>query len=233
MSPEQARGESRTVGVATDVYALGAVLLLLLSGIPPYDPERPTLALLEAIRTHPPRRLREIKPDASRDLEAIIDRAMSPDPLQRYDGADRLADDVRRFLSGKAVLARNGQRVYNFRKRLRLHWKSIATVTVALASVVGASLYSAARNADLAQRRAVLLDQARSSLTMALLEADNAARQAGHPEWTGPMAERLSSIPWEWAEGAGGMDAHRIQVLSARFSAEWHLHALGARLQGS
>ena len=224
MSPEQARGDRGQIGVGSDVYALGGVLLWLLSSVPPYDPNDPTLTVLESIRTRPPARLRDVCPEAPRDLEAIVDKAMARGPKDRYGGADCLGEDVARFLAGEAVAARRGQRSYVWRKGLKRHWKELGATTVALASLVTASLHSAFKNADLAKRRAALLEQARSSFTMALLEADQSARKAGHPEWAGQMAERLASVPL--GEIGGAFEQYQFVFLQNRFQAEWHAQEL-------
>lgn len=224
MSPEQARGDRTQTGVGSDVYALGGVLLWMFSKVPPYDPNDSALAVLESIRTRPPVRLREICPEAPRDLEAIVDKAMARDPGGRYAGADSLEADVARFLAGEAVAARREQRSYVWRKRLQRHWKGLAAATVALASLATAVLHSSFKNAELARRRAALLEQARSSFTLALLEADQSARAAGHPEWAGQMAERLASVPL--GEIGGAFEQYRFVFLQNRFRAEWHAREL-------
>ncbi|MBI3271118.1 MAG: PQQ-binding-like beta-propeller repeat protein [Planctomycetes bacterium] len=105
MAPEQAGGDTAGIDARTDVYALGAVLYELLTGIPPHRGEALAELLLRVLRGEivAPRKLR---PDVPRDVETICLKALSTDPRGRYATAERLADDLGRFVRGEPVLAR-------------------------------------------------------------------------------------------------------------------------------
>jgi len=88
MAPEQAV-DSRRVGPAADVYALGAVLYAMLTGVPPLRTRgRSLLAALTALQREPPTPPRELNPHAPADLEAVCLRALEKDPEQRYASAE-------------------------------------------------------------------------------------------------------------------------------------------------
>jgi eukaryotic-like serine/threonine-protein kinase len=105
MAPEQAEGHSKQVGPAADGYALGAILYQALTGRPPFlgESQLETLKLVTTTEVVPPRRLR---PDVPRNLETICLKCLSKEPRNRYAGAEHLADDLRRFLEGRPIVAR-------------------------------------------------------------------------------------------------------------------------------
>ncbi|MBV8758995.1 MAG: protein kinase [Deltaproteobacteria bacterium] len=131
MPPEQARGEA--VDQRADVFALGAMLYHLLAGVPPYTARTATdVIAAAALGKVVPLVERERRVPA--DLVAIVERAMAPLPIDRYETAAGLADELRRFLTGQLVGAHRYtavQRVSRFVKRHR------AAVTVSAVAIVG------------------------------------------------------------------------------------------------
>jgi len=105
MAPEQAEGRLDKIGPATDVYALGVLLYETLVGQPPLrgSTDVQTLQLVAQGDVPRPRRLR---PDVSRDLEAITLKCLEKEPVNRYGSAEQLADDLQRFLRGEPSWAR-------------------------------------------------------------------------------------------------------------------------------
>ena len=104
MSPEQARGHREWIGTHSDVYAMGAVLYELVTGYQPFRAES-SVAVLRAIIEEPltpPSTLIEGLPSG---MENIIFRAMAKDPRDRYQNAEAMAEDLRRFKRGDKLAA--------------------------------------------------------------------------------------------------------------------------------
>jgi eukaryotic-like serine/threonine-protein kinase len=103
MAPEQACGA--TVGPATDVHALGAILYAILTGRPPYQAAS-VLETLQRLQNEDPIAPARLQRGIPRDLQTICLKCLHKDPARRYASADALADDVRRFRIGEPVWAR-------------------------------------------------------------------------------------------------------------------------------
>jgi len=139
-APEQVLG--REITVATDVYALGALLFELVTGRRPF--ERATVLELEqAIVSGDLPRPSGVIADPMRaravrgDLEAIIQKAMRRNPEERYQTAAALADDVDRHLAGEPVEARPNSAAYRIRKYIWRHRTAALAAAIAAASLMG------------------------------------------------------------------------------------------------
>ncbi len=134
MSPEQARGD--VVDERADVYALGAVLYEVLAGTPPYADTTPQ-AVLDRVIAGPPRPLSMVVPSVPGELCTIVRKAMARDPAARYPNALALAEDLRRFTTGKLVSAHSYSTWALLRKKLARH-RGVVAVAIASLLVLGA-----------------------------------------------------------------------------------------------
>ncbi|MEZ6139111.1 MAG: serine/threonine-protein kinase [Zavarzinella sp.] len=119
MSPEQARGDSKSTGKSVDVYALGAILYECLTGRPPfraasqYETIKQVLEQDPVLPTH-------LQPNLPRDLETIAMKCLAKEPVRRYASASDLAEDLLRYLNHKPISARpvsSIERVFKLVKR--------------------------------------------------------------------------------------------------------------------
>jgi eukaryotic-like serine/threonine-protein kinase len=110
MAPEQAGRPSAdgkpTVGPASDVYSLGAILYHMLTGRPPFQAATPAETILLALE-HDPIPPRALNPRVSPDIEMIALKCLQKSPALRYPTAAALADDLDAFLRGDPVSARS------------------------------------------------------------------------------------------------------------------------------
>jgi serine/threonine protein kinase len=157
-SPEQVRGESMTT--ATDIYSLGVILHLLLTGVRPTGrdaatPAQAARSVLEETPVRPSELPAGVSPDpqwpATRkrlrgDLDNVLLKALAKDMDARYASVEALASDLRRFLAGQPVSARAPTLGYVAGKlilRHRLAAALSALLVLSLVAGVGVSTYNA------------------------------------------------------------------------------------------
>jgi serine/threonine-protein kinase len=106
MAPEQALGEVRGIGPATDVYAVGAMMFSLLSGELVHEGDTAQKLVIQAA-TRPARSLATAAHDAPAEVVALVDRALSFEAARRWPDARSMQDAVR---GARAMLDRRGTR---------------------------------------------------------------------------------------------------------------------------
>jgi serine/threonine-protein kinase len=172
-APEQLKGNAITT--ATDIYALGVLLYLLLTGHHPagngpYGPADLVKAIVEdepllpsdvvlsarecagmiavnaTRRSSTPERLRRL---LRGDLDTIVAKAMKKEPEERYPSVTAFADDLHRYLRNEPISARRDSIVYRTRKFVRRNRTAVALAGVAMIAIVagGVATWLQARTA--------------------------------------------------------------------------------------
>ncbi|MEM9802343.1 MAG: serine/threonine-protein kinase [Planctomycetota bacterium] len=140
MAPEQfGTGDERN-RPPVDVYALGATIYQLLTGVAPYRGS--SSEVLDQIYTAPTPEVRRVRPEVPRDLAAICYAAMEKRPSARYASAAELADDLDAFVDRRPVSRRPVGwmgRALRFSQRRPAHATAAAASLLFLAAGAGAA----------------------------------------------------------------------------------------------
>ena len=143
MSPEQASPTRYPVDHRTDVYSLGATLFELLTGRCVFLADTPHAVLAQVLAEEPPQ-LRELLPDASRDLETILMKCLEKEPGDRYQTAARLAEDLEAFAQGRSIKARRPSVIEQAVRWKRHNQQAVSWAVTAAAIAVTVLAISAA-----------------------------------------------------------------------------------------
>ncbi|MCA9023553.1 MAG: serine/threonine protein kinase, partial [Planctomycetaceae bacterium] len=209
MGPEQAQLNDVDIDTRSDIYSLGVILYELLTGSTPLkheslhkagymeilkrikeeEPERPSLRIsdsidslesISSVRQVEPRKLSTI---VKGDLDWIVLKAMEKNRSRRYETANGLASDIRRYLTDEPMEARPpsaGYRLQKLIRKNRVAFGFAATVTLLLLVGICVSSYlafwatSEAYAARMASQRA---DEERDKAIQAQTEAETSARR--------------------------------------------------------
>jgi WD40 repeat protein len=250
MSPEQAAGRADSMGPHSDVYAIGAMLYVFLTGHAPFQEPgavtsaKGTLARLQAGAPIP---VAERAPDGPPELVAICEKAMHRRPEQRYAGMRELAGDIEAFLDRRVVRAyRTGARAELsswVRRNARVAALGAAVLVAVVGGLVAISVVQRRANVDLraageeAREGRALAER---SAYVANLYAASTNLDAGDVR---DAKRRLAAAPselrgWEWshlamrAEASGAVERISDEPLVAAAFEPMGEHVLAVTQDG-
>ncbi|MBX3418798.1 MAG: serine/threonine protein kinase [Pirellulaceae bacterium] len=197
MSPEQAMGQRAQVDHRSDIYSLGATLYELLTLKPIFSGDDRATLLLQILQEEPnlPRQHDRTIPI---ELETIVLKAIAKSPADRYATAGEFAEDLRRFLSERPILARRPTWLDHTRKWLRRHPGFL--VAVGLIGLISAIVMAIATTkvwheqrltSQSLERERLRSVQAESRLIMAQRAADELIQLAEDEALDHPFQEGL------------------------------------------
>ena len=197
MPPEQARGGTKSVTTAADVYSLGATLYEALTGRPPFAASSTPEILRKVLDEEPPSP-RSLNPGVDRDLATICLKCLEKEPSRRFASAELLAEDLERWLDGRPITARpvsTRERAVKWVRRKPALAGLLAFSAAALVGLIGMGLYY---NRNL-ERALDLANRDRYSADM------NLARRA----WDDREVYRAREYLEKYRDHASGLDAYR------------------------
>jgi len=211
MSPEQARGGTARLTMASDVFGLGAILYEMLAAQPPFRAATALETMRKVVEEEPPplrappdKRKTETARLIDRDLETICLKCLAKEPEARYPTALALAEDLERWLAGETILARRAstrERLWRWARRNRAQ-AALSVVALALLVVVAIGSTAAALRIRTAR------DETRGQLARMLVSEGNRLQRAGDPLRALPaFVAALDAEPDE-----GRQAIHRIRV---------------------
>jgi tetratricopeptide (TPR) repeat protein len=183
MPPEQAAGEASKVGTRSDVFGLGAILCVLLTGKPPFEGKHQESVRLNAVRGRTEAALARLDAcGADQGVVALCKRCLEFDPEHRPATADEVAvaiSGLRRAADERARQAEHDRLATEVRaaeqtKRRRVIEWAAAAIIVVLVAGVAVSWWQAQRATD----EAIRADEARADADLRREEADAARTDA-------------------------------------------------------
>ena len=185
-APEQLTGGS--ISTATDVYALGILLFVMLGGpLPTAARGRSAAELIKSIVDADPPRLSDVAAGGHAlrgDLDNIVAKSLKKKPEERYPSVSVFADDLRRYLRHEPVSARRDTFAYRTAKFIRRRAAAVAVaagVVLVVSSLVGFYTARLGSERDRAQREAEKSATISGLLTDLLTGADPYATRDREP----------------------------------------------------
>lgn len=157
-SPEQASARWQDVDTRSDIFSLGVMLYEALTAAQPFTAQDMPTLLSEIVHREPlrPSRIASAPFTLDAEIDAIIFKALSKQPSQRYESMDAFAADLRRKLAGQAVLAHPPKLLYQSRAFARQHKFAVTAGLIALTAVATLAIVSSILAARLQARSAQL-----------------------------------------------------------------------------
>ncbi|MEZ5365140.1 MAG: serine/threonine-protein kinase [Bryobacterales bacterium] len=223
MSPEQAQGAD--MDQRTDIWSLGVLLYEMIAGRRPFRGQY-ELAVMYNIVHEPPEPIREVVPDASPELEQVLDRALRKNAEERYQSARELARDLRALrgrYSSPDYSARDQPTVVGsaIKPRARSRSLTLGAVAVAVLALGGAAAWFGLQDRPASSLFAAIP----SNKHLAVLPFENIGKQTssqalcdGLVEDPHREADRVAAVRG-WSDGCPGLGEVRAEASLARRAA--------------
>ena len=182
MAPEQFIGQA---DARSDIYSLGLTIYELLTKRPAHDEQLRRKSFVSGDPAPQPARPCEIDASIPRDLETVVLKAIALEPIDRYQTAGDLAEDLRCIVEDRPIMARRASPVHRLRRWCRRNRALSASLFVAATAVLMVAVISTLKYHSTKE----LNEQVSSALasTKVALADEKTARQ---------KADATSEIAW-------------------------------------
>lgn len=175
MSPEQASADPHSVDIRTDVYSLGVVLYEAICKKLPYDTSGAIGKALQNIAHAEPVFPTRHNPKIDAELAAITLKALEKNKDNRYQSVDGFAQDVRRYLAGEPISAKQATGAYLLKKAVLKH-RALVGVCAGLLAMFGISWWTVRQFSRVSTEKEGLHER------LARIEEDSAKKDAAIQE---------------------------------------------------
>ena len=141
-APEQVSGETQSIDVRSDVYAIGVMLFETLTGRHPYPIDGRLAEIIQSIAEHEPSRPSSIRSEVDDELDTIVLKLLSKEKDRRYQSVAGLLRDLENYRTGSPIEAKGDSTLYLLRKSLRRHRVPVAAATVVFLVLITAAIVS-------------------------------------------------------------------------------------------
>ncbi|HEY7641330.1 MAG TPA: serine/threonine-protein kinase [Steroidobacteraceae bacterium] len=222
-APEQLLGD--VPSTATDVYQLGMLLYVLLAGGHPLHRAGTRVERVKAaLDGNLPRASQFVANEPLQrklrgDLDAILARAMSVNPRERYQTAAALREELVRYLEQEPVDARSGVAFYQTRRFIRRHLFSVVGSATAIAALCATLVFALtqARAAATERDRAFALATRNTAVTDFLGMLITEAAEAGTPVTVSDMLARSERLALADTSGSPENRAAVLGMIATRY----------------
>ena len=211
-APEQLAGESSSIGTRTDVYALGVILYVAITGHRPYPCDGSLPEVVRHVMHTEPAPLSSFVARVPADIETIALKALAKSPDRRYSTAEELASDLRDYLAGRPISARRDSTMYILQRLARRHRVPAAIGAGVVLLIAGAAVALAIQTGRLSEQKAQA--EAVAEFQAGML-ADIDLYAAGIGLTKDVLAQH------EGALRGAGMEEEEVAARSSAFAEEW------------